>query len=238
MIENVFKDHDDEFLEFLKEIDNDIKQLEDNKNNILVVLDVDLTLVCANLIETKFIEIDNIIESKNKEIEEFVKNLREKEMESADYNIIYSETKFFKGNKRPHLNKFLDFLFENFDVAVWSAGNKEYINPSIDQIFGERKNDLKFVYTADQCDEVKLKDQMVKIKPLSKIRGYHPDKIIHIDDNRDTFIKNPYNALKISGWTDNKDDNKLLKCIEILKILKGCNNIPRTITDFKFHEGF
>lgn len=217
MIENIFKDHDEEFLVFLREIDNDIKN-----NRILIVLDIDLTLVCAEEVKDKV------------EIKEEKKEIKLREDE--DYNIIYREIRCFSGKKRPHLNTFLDYVFENFDIAVWSAGNEQYVKPSVEHIFGERKSLLKFVYHVEHCENGSNKDQ--KIKPLSKITGYNPSKIIIIDDNENSFIKNEHNAIKISSWSDDKTDDKLLKCIEILKILKTSDNIPNTISQNKFHEGF
>ena len=64
------------------------------------------------------------------------------------------------------------------------------------------------------------------------------ENIIHIDDNHDTFNKNPDNALKISYWTGDKTDNQLLRCIEILKILKVSDDIPTTISENKFNFEF
>lgn len=220
MIENIFKEHDEDFLKFLKEIDNDIKIAENlRKTKTLLVLDLDHTLIYASKVENK-----NITESIPKDDE--------------DYSIIYQEITCFSGKKRPHLNTFFDYIFEHFDIAVWSAGNEQYVYATINHIFGEKKKLLKFVYTGDQCENKLIDNQIMKIKPLSKIWGYDQSKIIILDDNEYTFTKNPHNALKISCWSGDKTDDKLLRCIEILKILKTCDYIPTIIIENKFNEGF
>lgn len=81
--------------------------------------------------------------------------------------------KFELGNKthwaikRPHLDSFLDYLFEHFDrVILWSAGNKEYVHAVADAIFIKQKPYK--IYTRDDCEEKNGSDSH---KPLSKISG-------------------------------------------------------------------
>jgi TFIIF-interacting CTD phosphatase-like protein len=256
----LFKDHDQSFIDFLNEFDNEIKK---NKKK-LVVLDIDNTLINAVKLEEKNIKIVNISNKIVNIINKYSDNILSSDIKYSideDYHIIFRyreieknekgeniEKKYeniFTVQKRPYLNDFLDYIFEHYDVGVWSAGNKIYVDKNIDYIFGEKKSLLKFVYTLDNCDREYIlnnngKEILVYTKPLSKLYSaeYFYDRIIHIDDNDHTFYRNPYNALKISIWTGDKTDNQLLRCIEILKILKVSENIPTTILDHKFHLGF
>jgi hypothetical protein len=54
--------------------------------------------------------------------------------------------------KRPGLDNFLSFLFEYFNVAVWSSISKHNIVPTAKFIFGEHYDKLAFVYDRDFCE--------------------------------------------------------------------------------------
>jgi hypothetical protein len=69
--------------------------------------------------------------------------------------------------KRPYLDSFLDFLFENFDrVVLWSAGNYDYVHAVSNVIFNKHKPYK--IYTRDDCES---KNGSKSHKPLSKIAG-------------------------------------------------------------------
>jgi len=248
----VFKDHDQSFLQFLNEFDILVKESTEGKNNKkLVVLDLDNTLINA-------IKMPKQVKTDSQKLVDLVYQYvgvpypnnnddDEKYREDEDYNIKFyldDEIMVFSVQKRPYLNEFLDFVFENFDVGVWSAGNEIYVNKNISFIFGDYAPSLKFVHHLGFCDKELRRDRKglfhINVKPIFKLRslGYSQNKIIHIDDNDDTFHKNPYNALKVSMWDGDKTDNQLLRCIEILKILQVSDNIPNSIVENKFHLGF
>ena len=65
----------------------------------------------------------------------------------------------FKGNsskslyytkKRPYLDEFLNYAFENFDVSIWTAAGDEYAEEILKGI-GLDKSKLKFFYTQENC---------------------------------------------------------------------------------------
>ena len=75
--------------------------------NKLIVLDLDATLISAQSLE-KFQK-----DKKNKKkAEKF-----DKQYQMEDYYHVFG---------RPHLEVFLDYIFENFKVAVWTAASQMY----------------------------------------------------------------------------------------------------------------
>jgi len=72
----------------------------------LVLLDLDNTLICAEDLNAPF-DL-----SKMEKARQTFKTVR-----MQDYYDIF---------ERPHLQKFLDYLFKHFKVGVWTASSKEY----------------------------------------------------------------------------------------------------------------
>lgn len=124
---------------------------------------------------------------------------------------------------RPYLQEFLDYLFKNFNVAVFTAADKEYAYAIIKKFIlcpgtrGNRK--LDFIFTRYHFEQgINLYE---KAKPLDMIwsvysrQGYKPDNTYIIDDLRDVWQANPKNTihapafeiLKHSGnsWITNPD---------------------------------
>ena len=57
--------------------------------------------------------------------------------------------------KRPHLDRFLDWAFENFEVAVWSSAWAKNVDLLCDHVFGEqRRKKLLFEWDQTHCTQV------------------------------------------------------------------------------------
>ena len=125
---------------------------------------------------------------------------------------------------RPHLQEFLDYLFKNFNVAVFTAADKEYAYAIIKKFIlpspgGRGKRKLDFIFTRYHFEQGMMMYE--KAKPLDMIwgmyarQGYTPDNTYIIDDLRDVWIANPKNTvhapafevLKHSGnsWATNPE---------------------------------
>jgi len=85
--------------------------------------------------------------------------------------------------KRPHLDSFIEYCFNNFTVAVWSSALGHNVNDLVDFVFGDRKSELLFVWDQKHCDAVVLPDPVQPIlyqkplfkKPLAKVWAAYPE---------------------------------------------------------------
>ena len=152
--------------------------MTNKKFNIL--LDLDQTLISAEADE----EYD------------FVKN-REKAKkfdfhDMDDYYIVF---------ERPGLQKFLDFVFENFNVSVWTAASKDYALFIIDKSLLQNKPErhLDWIFFSYHC---KISRKLLNgSKDLSilwniyKITGYESENTIIIDDYDEVYNTQKNNCI-------------------------------------------
>ena len=112
---------------------------------------------------------------------------------------------------RPHLQSFLDFLFANFNVSVWTAASKEYALFIIEKfilIKPERKLDFFFyLYHTNMS----LKNSS-KIKDLSMLwnvfdlKKYTSRNTYIIDDNSQVYEAQPKNTIRINAFDYDSED--------------------------------
>lgn len=83
---------------------------------------------------------------------------------------------------RPYLFPFLDFLFENFDVGLWTAAERKWMNYILDNVLNQYKNKFLFTWCREKCDLFGGKKNITCI--LDEYNGmYKMNDIILIDDN-------------------------------------------------------
>lgn len=65
---------------------------------------------------------------------------------------------------RPFLREFLRYLFDNFNVAVWSLGEKEYVNKIVDAVIlrDDPNRKLEFIFSRDQSEILEKKGYSTK----------------------------------------------------------------------------
>jgi len=132
--------------------------------------------------------------------------------------------------KRPYLDEFLNYAFENFDIAIWTAAGAEYADEILKAI-GLDKSKLKFFYTQENCT-LKLSydySNYFGVKNLQKLRkkGYDLNKVLIVDDIAETAVNNYGNLIQIKAFTDDTDDTELLKLISYLEKIKNEPNYRR-----------
>ena len=177
-----------------------------SKKNIF--LDLDETLISS--IETEDIDIDKINKKFNYHIME------------KTYVVI----------ERPNLQDFLDYLFDNFNVSVWTAADKDYATFIIDKIILNKQNrKLDLVLFKYHCNLSKQQYGNSKSLRLiwenKNLKEYNENNTIIIDDydevwncQRDNCIRAP--LFEYSN-KDSLDDNffnsssKLRKTLEKFK---------------------
>ena len=137
--------------------------------------------------------------------------------------------------QRPGLQKFLDFLFENFNVSVWTAATKSYalwiINKYLTPPGSNRQ--LQYILWNEHCDMCENKYKADVCKDLSifwrvyGISGFDETNTIIIDDNHmkvwnsqecNCLLIRPFEAYDLAC----KDDDDLERVEDHLKkLLRG-----------------
>lgn len=154
------------------------------KHSHNVILDLDQTLISAYLGETEFPFND-------KGIEHRVSKFR---LHNLDNEYLIFE--------RPHLQEFLDWLFANYNVSVWTAASKDYALFIIKNIIltnPDRHLDfILFSYHCDISESIyRYHKQLYLISDIFNVEGYRMDNTLIIDDHDKVFECQPANCIHI-----------------------------------------
>jgi TFIIF-interacting CTD phosphatase-like protein len=189
-----------------------------------VILDLDQTLISAEATEEYDFE-------KNKD-----KAKRYKYHTMDDYYIVF---------ERPGLQEFLDYLFENFDVSVWTAATKDYALFIIKHIILKKKERrLINVFFSYHCNIAEKKMNGTKdlstLTELFNLGEYPLDKTYIIDDYDEVYKTQPDNCLIAEPFyfTDKKshEDDYLSKARSVLEKIKNANGDERASILEKFNK--
>jgi TFIIF-interacting CTD phosphatase-like protein len=138
-----------------------------------------------------------------------------------DYYIVF---------ERPGLQDFLDYIFENFEVSVWTAASREYglfIIQNIILTKPERK--LYYYFFSYHCDWSKKNKRGHKGLSLLwddiQLPGFTPENTIIIDDLPEIKEIQPCNAIHIKAFEfKDKSSHKDKELYKTMKKLKEINN--------------
>jgi RNA polymerase II subunit A small phosphatase-like protein len=127
---------------------------------------------------------------------------------------------------RPNLDTFLDYVFSNFNVAIWTASGIDYANDIVDKMKID-KSKLMFFYTEKNCTpkyeygEGWGMGHMTYKKNISKLRkrGWDMSKVLMIDDKPE-HIDSYSNVIKIKPFYGDPSDKELLDLIKYLDNIK------------------
>lgn len=198
--------------------DDIINKFGKNKN---VLLDLDNTLICAEPTEDIF-NIPNV----EKKIVEYTMDVPVNYYNMDDYYLVF---------ERPYLQEFLDFLFENYNVSIWTAASKDYALFIIDNIISRPNRNIDYIFFSYHCNLSKKKYNG-RIKDLSmlwdqyKLPGYEPDNTIIIDDYNKVTDPQPDISISAPAYeifeeskgkfkfnVNNKNDTFLKDIVDTLK---------------------
>jgi TFIIF-interacting CTD phosphatase-like protein len=122
---------------------------------------------------------------------------------NLSYFIVEDETNkpIFKTYKRPHLDEFLLWAFENYNVSFWSAGEKTYVLDILSNIIPPNCSP-KIVLWREHCDQCEAETGCLKsLQWLStKLPIDSFGKPILIDDLKENINCNPNNSILISKF--------------------------------------
>lgn len=176
-----------------------------------ILLDLDQTMISSEADEEYDFE-------KNKEK---AKKFRYKDMDG--YYIVF---------ERPGLQKFLDFLFKNFNVSIWTAASKDYALFIIEKIILNRKKNRKidWIFFSYHCGiSKKIKSGTKDLRILwedYKIEGYDKNNTVIIDDYDEVYKTQPDNCIISPPFefskegSENDDYLKRLEA-ELVKLIKN-----------------
>ena len=146
--------------------------------------------------------------------------------------------KYYRIFERPNLQLFLDFLFSEFDVSVYTAADKEYAifilkNFILRPDKPERK--LRYFFHglhSEYSEELYNSPKNLKILwDKLKIKCFNPCNTLIIDDLPDVYQNNPHNSIPAPKFELINSKNKPVYGMEndnfLLKVIKKLRNIKK-----------
>jgi len=139
---------------------------------------------------------------------------------------------------RPHLEEFLEFVFEHFDVMVWSSAQPHTVERMLDNFFRSYKPRLIATWTRDMfgLTPEQYNSKCATIKDLRKVWDEFGERYgVHNTILVDNFIGNareqPNNLVHVSTFNpdQNASDNELVRLIKYLELLKQQDDVTMYI---------
>ena len=187
------------------------EKLPTNINNIKnIILDLDETLINSIIPgELLYSNKGNIFKKKEK--------LFTHHMMDVDFIVV----------ERPHLQTFLDFIFKNYNVSVWTAASKSYALFIIENILlkSNKKRKLDYILYDSHCNYSKHNTNCIKqLEQLFHLPNYNRRNTLIIDDNDEVSegnqsIDNKIIHIKKFSFfnNDSENDTELLQIKNFLE---------------------
>jgi TFIIF-interacting CTD phosphatase-like protein len=126
---------------------------------------------------------------------------------------IFSMFDEYRTRKRPGLQDFLNFCFENFNVGIWTIAEEKYTHEVLKNI-KIKKEDIFLLKTRTDC--FYRSDIKTWLKPINTLQ----DNIIMIDDKPHQIDAKPNDKiLPIKPYYGSDDDDELYKMMKNLENL-------------------
>ncbi len=132
--------------------------------------------------------------------------------------------------KRPYLDEFLKFCFENVEVAVWTSSTESYAAKIIENIF-DFNYQISFFWSRERCtlsfdEEERVNFYEKKILKVKK-RGYDLNSVIVVDDSPEKWRSSYGNLVRVKPFFGETDDDELEHLTIYLEKLKKIENIRK-----------
>lgn len=180
-------------------------------------LDLDHTIICSETLEDL---------KKYENYKDKMKKYKYKNMD--DCYIVF---------ERPNLQSFLDFLFKNYNVSIWTAASKDYALFIIEHfVINKKKNrKLDWIFFSKHCKiSTKLTDNTKNLSVLwntYKIKNYKKNNTVILDDYDEVYNTQRSNCIlakpfKFSEDNSHKDTflNDLTKQLKLKKKVSKINS--------------
>lgn len=148
-----------------------------------------------------------------------------REIPGLKYHIMPNNYQIFE---RPHVQPLLDYLFEHFNVSVWTAASKDYAVFVINNVLlqkGKKKRKLDFVFWDYHCDlSKKTFGSLKNLRMLWEIfhmPGYNASNTCLFDDLDEVTGGQRCHALPVNSFDvdENEDPAKDTYLHQLLAVL-------------------
>ena len=179
-----------------------------NSKKLNCVLDLDNSII-SSLSLKEIMELKNIDSRK----------LNHKTMEG-----------YYRVYERPYLEDFLQYIFEHFEVSVWTAASKDYASFILNNFIlkGNKSRRIKMFLYDENCEESQKlynKNSPKDLRYIYNFKGYHPCNTLIIDDLSDVFKANPKQTIRAPYFDAKKKssetDTFLVDVVKKLQELKS-----------------
>nr|GME14502.1 probable C-terminal domain small phosphatase [Ipomoea batatas] len=133
--------------------------------------------------------------------------------------------------KRPFVDEFLETLSKKFEIVVFTAGIKEYASLVLDRL--DKKGLISHRLYRDSCKEVDGRF----VKDLSEL-GRDMKSVVIVDDNPNSYIFQPRNAIPIRAFTNDMEDGELKRLMEFFDGCDGVEDMRDAVKGFVAEEEF
>ncbi len=145
-----------------------------------------------------------------------------------DYNIY----------KRPHVDIFLDAVFEKYNVYIWTAACKSYANVILKHLLQTTQIPVRVLTRKQTMFRKELtglyysRQDAIKIKPLGKLKC-NLARTILIDDTKSCFLLDALNGIQITEFNNPQmqfNDNELMLILQKLEEIADLRDVRKRIT--------
>lgn len=177
----------------------------------LLILDLDRTLIISEIITP------SSLDAKEPETSKVSGSL---DVETTPTFTFKSDRNYRLVKKRPGLHVFLENCSKHFNIGIWSASSKTYIEGIMD---GLQIKAIMYL-TIDHVSRGKVRKicstSYVIVKPLTTIWEQYPEynatNTYVVDDVPETYSWNVTNAVPIKPWKGEHDDKELERVWSVL----------------------
>ena len=161
-------------------------------NNLLVIFDLDETLVFTRMVRLYSIYND-----------------------PGDFQIDLGDV-VFDVFVRPGARELIAYCQEQFQVGVWSSAKEDYVQALTAQLFDLEK--VVVIRHREHCVLVTDDDQFGS-GPVKQLRQLeHPiEQVVIVDDDSSTARCNLANLIEVTSFRDNREGKDLFRVLEELK---------------------
>lgn len=129
------------------------------------------------------------------------------------------------------MDELLESLSKKFEIVVFTAGIKEYASLVLDRL--DKKALISHRLYRDSCKEVDGRF----VKDISEL-GRDMKRVVIVDDNPNSYVLQPNNAIPIRPFTNDLDDGELKKLMKFFDRCDGVEDLRDAVKDFLAEEEF